>query len=420
MFIKLKKRIEISLFELLLFLYLATYFAHNTNGAEELINKFFFVIFGIYSLIRIKLVNNNKGIGYLIWFLTFLTYAFSSCLWAQNSRSVFSTITVYAQIVILIIGETEYVTNIDKVEKLMKLFVLAVTYSLIVLFIKEPNMLNWFPEGDLNPNGWHKNAYSYILYISSLIMIYFKYKYKYNKYIFISLLFAICLLFCNSRKAILMLIMALAFFIVLNSKKPIIFFRNTIIALAILVGMFFLLLNNRYLYSLIGFRFQETLNYFTGRGYIDFSTRERVYLMEYAIELFFEHPIAGIGLDNFAYLLGGVYSKSVYSHNTYLELLSCLGLIGFSLYYYFLFRLLVICVKSLIREKDIISSWCVTMITVSLIFDYLQITYNTVYVHFLYLIIYWFMHFKQFEPIKNKYRLDANAFEEMKTQNVCL
>jgi O-antigen ligase len=57
------------------------------------------------------------------------------------------------------------------------------------------------------------------------------------------------------------------------------------------------------------------------------STGERMYFIKLGLSLFTERPLFGYGLDNFR-VFGGTYS-----HNNFVELLTDLGLVGFSIYY---------------------------------------------------------------------------------------
>ena len=108
------------------------------------------------------------------------------------------------------------------------------------------------------------------------------------------------------------------------------------------VSIFFVvnwLINDPDMYEIIGKRLIGLINFMQGSESIDGSTRERLYYMEVAQMLFEEKPLFGVGLKNFEYYLTTInYSHIAYSHCNPLELLSCLGIIGFLLYYgiYFL------------------------------------------------------------------------------------
>lgn len=88
--------------------------------------------------------------------------------------------------------------------------------------------------------------------------------------------------------------------------------------------------------------FQELFQKFValgayGRGIEtdDWSINLRSFFFDTGKAIFKSHPLFGIGINNFAYYVGNYTSYTVerYSHNNYIELLSCMGVIGFSLYY---------------------------------------------------------------------------------------
>jgi len=73
------------------------------------------------------------------------------------------------------------------------------------------------------------------------------------------------------------------------------------------------------------------------------SLRERIDVFRAGLNMFAEHPLLGVGLGNFPFVIGEYdpnYS-SVYSHNTYLTVLAELGVVGFLLFILMCLRMLV-------------------------------------------------------------------------------
>lgn len=77
--------------------------------------------------------------------------------------------------------------------------------------------------------------------------------------------------------------------------------------------------------------FSETVNRFSAGEDI---TSGRIYLYNYAINLFREHPIFGIGFRQFRELSAGILRlyKGSHPHNIYIQLLTELGLVGLVLF----------------------------------------------------------------------------------------
>ncbi|MBU0528746.1 O-antigen ligase family protein [bacterium] len=68
---------------------------------------------------------------------------------------------------------------------------------------------------------------------------------------------------------------------------------------------------------------------------IDYSAYERKKLISFGIRMWLDHPIIGIGLDNFRVVIKNYWpiSNRLYSHNNYIELLSTIGTAGTIVYY---------------------------------------------------------------------------------------
>ncbi len=68
---------------------------------------------------------------------------------------------------------------------------------------------------------------------------------------------------------------------------------------------------------------------------IDYSAYERKKLISFGIRMWLDHPLIGIGLDNFRVVIKDYWpiSNRLYSHNNYIELLSTIGTVGTIVYY---------------------------------------------------------------------------------------
>jgi O-antigen ligase len=69
--------------------------------------------------------------------------------------------------------------------------------------------------------------------------------------------------------------------------------------------------------------FLENVNWFVGGTEESQSSMLRKYYISRALGFFYEHPIFGIGITNFSYLVGGA------THNSYIQILAEVGLLGF-------------------------------------------------------------------------------------------
>jgi len=97
---------------------------------------------------------------------------------------------------------------------------------------------------------------------------------------------------------------------------------SLLLAVLVLVG----------LYCLTSYAMQNT---YLGARYKGVSLESqldtgRLAMYKRGIELFVEHPLAGVGLGNYTVVSGMGY----YSHSDYIEVLSTTGLVGFALYFF--------------------------------------------------------------------------------------
>lgn len=97
---------------------------------------------------------------------------------------------------------------------------------------------------------------------------------------------------------------------------------------------------------------------FFNNSYIDGSNIERIQLWLNGLSGFLERPLFGYGIGNFAYFTRTVFFSMqgygvVVAHNTYIDTLVDLGLVGFALVFIFIFRKLNFCVA--LRSFEFVS-----------------------------------------------------------------
>lgn len=139
---------------------------------------------------------------------------------------------------------------------------------------------------------------------------------------------AIVALLTGSKKAFIALIIGLflsAVWLPRTRRKKFFLF---LLAVLVTVGVLWAVYYVPTLYQILGKRIDGFLSYIL-EGTGDKSTASRGYMVELAMSLFRKHPLTGIGLHNFKQ----INRYGVYSHNNFMEMLSCLGVPGFVFYY---------------------------------------------------------------------------------------
>lgn len=120
-------------------------------------------------------------------------------------------------------------------------------------------------------------------------------------------------------------------------------------------------------------RVEGMLNIFTG-GTVEKSAMIRMSLVQLGVNLFKQHPILGIGIDNPRLFTYGVVGESYYLHNNFIEILSSGGIVGTIVYYWIYVKLL----KSYIVRRNFDDPQyciCLVLLLLLLIMDYGMVSY---------------------------------------------
>lgn len=127
------------------------------------------------------------------------------------------------------------------------------------------------------------------------------------------------------------------YYLIRRAQKGLLTARTLVgvIGLVLLVGLVFaFIMTNDVAYEIIGSRFKSFFEIMGGESSSinENSYFERQRLAELAIQLFLDHPLLGVGIDAYA-SFAAQSIRDTFSHNDYLQLLSCVGVIGCALYY---------------------------------------------------------------------------------------
>ena len=120
-------------------------------------------------------------------------------------------------------------------------------------------------------------------------------------------------------------------------------------------------------------RVEGMLNIFNG-GTVEKSAMIRMSLVQLGVNLFKQHPILGIGIDNPRLFTYGVVGESYYLHNNFIEILSSGGIVGTIIYYWIYVKLL----KSYIVRRNFDDPQyciCLVLLLLLLIMDYGMVSY---------------------------------------------
>ncbi len=353
-------------------------FSYTTD--TKLLSTYYFSLAVFFILVCIDII--NRGIVYrrltipliLIWYGLFFTFALLSYFWSVNPDSVLYSAKMMLQPLLLIFCLSFYLNTTERIYKFMRYSLISVAVICLYLFIKTPlnDVLYVFSRNN-QVLGINCNFFGQLVFSCVVISFYFAYANGKKLYYILVFIYSFLAILTASRKAFLMIPLAIVFMILIcrNKKSGIIVFFG---AVASVIVMCIVAFKIDVLYNVIGCRIESMIIHFVYGTDIDHSIWLRELYIKKGFEYFSNHPILGNGLNNFGYLFQetGLFGK--YAHNNFIELLSCLGIVGFSLYYWFYVYLFAKCVKYY-RKKEKLVVFALTFLTVFTVFQYGIVAY---------------------------------------------
>ena len=332
---------------------------------------------------------SKNSLVFIVPYLAFLALCFASYLWAADKTIVVSQcyqmLRVYAGVCIFSV----IILKLEDIEKLLHMFYITGVITLVHLFIRTPLSV-WkdclygeysasTDEGRLGYSiGYHPNGLGRLCVLIMMLSVFYYSKTKKKRYFLIAAVDLFVLAFTKSRASILMLVVGVVVYLLTSERKM---GKKTIFIVCLAVSalvLYWMVFNVPTLYRLVGFRFDGALG---GGGNRDASTETRVSFILYALKLFSEHPLIGVGIDNFkfySYTFNNAY-KEVYSHSNWAELLSCTGIIGTILFYLPQIASAVSLFRSLKKFDENRRRLCALFFSVlftNIIYDFVSMSYD--------------------------------------------
>ena len=339
-----------------------------------------YVIFAVtISIFIISALNNNGKIqirfeAYHYFILAFIADCFCSVMWAWNSALALSkTITLFL-IFICMSLIYPYFSKQNTVDDLLKVFLKSGYFLCIytLVFYGQSGVMNHLKSNIRIGNDFtNANALGIVAATSIIIEVYYIINNKADIWAIFMAPAIVVLAISQSRKAIVLVVIGTAFLIVSNSKnksigKSILGVVGGIITLFILMY----LLSNVSIFSGVMSRFTTFFESLNGQRAEDIRTIFR----RIGMAQFKRTPIFGIGIGNSLELLGRSGYNRTYLHSNMVELLACLGIVGFLIYYSIYFYLGYKLFKYR-KCDDGITNLCFVLLVMMFIMDYAQVTY---------------------------------------------
>lgn len=357
----------------------ANYVSPSLAAVQSLALYAFVGMGAVMAVLRGKLRLNQ----YSVWYMVYLSLSFVCALFSAEQS--FSISHAYRLLVVFLI--TLAMVSIVRTRRHLELLMasMVVGATILAVYMYSSGMFDTAEEvggrlgGTLTGNA---NNLAAIYMFAVCAAIYFIIS---AKKLPVKLVFLACaalqvyvLMLSGGRKTFI-IPFAVLYIILLMKKdrkgKRHVILYTVIMAAAVLL-IYYLLVNVPAFYETVGYRIKSFVDYMLGdTTAADGSIIERGLMRKRALDLWFEKPIFGHGLNMFT-ALGGF---NVYSHCNYTEMLCNQGLVGFALYYSFMVYVLIALLKK--RSNDIMKPFFVAVIFGLFLFDYGAITYLSPVVH---------------------------------------
>ena len=373
---------KLSYIDVLIFIYITSLF--NLYGNLRIIVEIACIALLLLKKLRsyrhVLDIYNNK---YYIWGFFFSFICFFSVLWSEDISSAlygtrgvvecFLTGTVFS---LFVISE-------KKIVCIIKSACISGCFLILKVFLTTPidKILARQFAVDMNANSIGMKMAFCVIFILWL------YKERWISRLCTfsgSVLFLSMVVLSGSKKALFMAVIGILVLFLLYQKKVWKLLIYSMFAVVLLVFAYWLIMNVESLYVLIGCRVEglvRALLYGASRG--DASTRERIFLIEMAVEHWLKRPWLGYGIHNFGSVVQ--YSSygyiNLYSHCNYVELLFGVGVVGTVLYYSIFVWIIVLCRK---LQKNInIFKLLLTLIFLVLCLDIGMVSYGDEFMQFI-------------------------------------
>lgn len=332
-----EKGFLINILSIILMLYIASLIVFKIEY-YHISYIFNIMLLGIFTLLflmkKLKIYKANKVI--FIYFI-FSVFSLATSMWAVD----FDRATLKSLQLFLIVINMILISNVIRNYHIMHFFMYGILlgsfFNFIFAFEIVPTTMEIYAESRFQGTVGNANDLAIVMIISIFIsIIYLSYeKEKCNNkilfyYQYINIILSLYLILLSVSKKGIIFGFSLVFIYVLTNMIE---FKNIIrLVVAGLIG-YIAFINFSNLddfwetFSAIERRFtlfQEGISSGSSFG----STGLRLYFIRLGLEIFQEHPIFGIGLNNFR-----LYSGGYYAHNNYIELLVGTGVVGFTIFY---------------------------------------------------------------------------------------
>lgn len=316
-------------------------------GSDEKLNilslgsmLFFFV------LMFVRVIMNGGDLGFtdeLIVPIIFLAYMCLSVIWSADVSAARKQLWTEIQLFILFFFTYYLMITEGDTEDYFNAIYISGYGLLIFALIKYGGLAGYYraiwSEGRVGGEIANENTFGMVFSNASIVALYKSIIQGRKKHWIGFALFALFGFSSGSKKTILMIALGIVGILILHYGVKRIYKALIASAAAILLGYGALRL------PVFSVAYKRLDTFLTGN--FDISDQRRRNMVKAGIEFFKERPVFGWGLNNYRSL----YFEGEYSHNNFIELMVCLGLVGLVLYYT-MYAIPMIRTARMVKRKD--------------------------------------------------------------------
>lgn len=335
----------------------------------------------LICMCRKNSVINDFAFG---WMILFTLYVSISFFWSFNPIKVCADIKYMIKAIIVL----SYVLYSVKKDKSLDFVVFSIIFATLVnVAMIASNMVvsgsQIIRRADIIIGGVeiNVNQVSPDIAFATLLLIYkmkdCRKRLQTGIYVGIMVLFITMICYLGSRVSLIVIVGGIMLSALTGSYRKI--FKNCLVAIALVILIFILVMKVPFLYDAIGNRIEDTINLFMGNKYVSENQKSdslRMQLIKNGWDMFKKRPLWGYGSGNYASLNKQYYDLKYYSHNNYIELLVNLGIVGVIVYYSFHIRMLWDVFRIKIIKRSGYINLAGQMVLCMLVLDITYVTYN--------------------------------------------
>lgn len=290
----------------------------------------FGITYAFYKKFKIAIQFNTAD----IWMLGFLSLSSLSVIYANNPGVTIDSLkTLMVMFLVCSLIGREIKDQASLLEVLWITFFAILIITVYLYLYVDFNLFILTRIGAASTERWNVNSIGIMASMGILIGItLFGNTNKLMKiFLLISIPFLIYLdIITASRKAILMLPIGLCGMRLLNNPTKVV--KNTLLIVGGILLTLYLIFEVPFFYELIGWRMEGMAALISGDAVdADSSAIARAKMLHSAVNVFYDNPILGVGLDNFRFFN---IVNVTYAHNNFAEVAADLGILGLIAYYW--------------------------------------------------------------------------------------